>query len=1129
MNWSYYAPLYSNAEFTKMWNLIAYLNGKGITTNGVIFNFMGPGPGWMGGGSLTAGQESEWAEMIASLLVWARYTNGLQFTYVGPDNEPDIANEGITISSASQYVTALRALAQQLDANGLSDVRLIGPDRAGGGTAYMPEMMADAVVMGKLAHFGVHSYSSGGGGSSGVYAYLQGSAYPDRTFWMTEFNVWCSTCDSGTRGTYDWAYCEGTANYLLSHLANGASGGTVWEGYDSFYLHPPTAWSFWGLFSVDNENAAVKTYTPRKNFYTVAQISKFVRPGAQRIRVSGSTSSLSPLLAFKHTGLGQVTIVGINTSGSAVNLSGSLASLPMVPHLDLYYTSASANLSNGGSMAVNNGTFSATIPADCVFTLTGFAGVNAALTSPVNGAQFNEPATIPLAATATTTVGSIALVGFYNGLTELGESTNAPYGFTWTNVPMGDYTLTARATDTVTNTGTSAPVSVTVVGPVAQVQVTPATVSVAQGNSQQFVATARDNLGHTLVPQPAFSWSVSGGGTIDSTGFFRAGGGVGGPFAVQASIGAVSGLAVVSVVAYNGGTLGNTNEGTSTDTIWNSGAWINASGFQAASNLMVASVHAKVAAIAGRYQCAIYSDSDGSPSAFMRGTAEVTKPSDGWNVFTLTSPLALASGQYYWLAIWSDDANAQVYYSGNSGALRWGRYDYGSWPDPIATTGSGSYNYCIFATEAAATGAPPNIAMQPTNLTVAVGGEAAMAVVADGTAPLSYQWSLGGTNLVAATNSVLVITNVQLSDAGSYAVEVSNAFGSEQSSNAVLGVGVPPTIVVQPKDQTVRLGGAATFEMVATGTAPLVYQWSLGGTNLVAATNSVVAIPSAQWSDGGSYAVVVSNAFGMASSTNAVLTVGVPPVIALQPESQVVNLGSNATFAVSAASDLPLSYQWYYNSTNALAEGTNNFLLLAGVGDADAGWYSVSVSNPVGAVVSSNAQLVINHLPVPASPTLPRYWGSGFKAPESIFLGTDPDEDSLFISSVSPLSVGGAAVSAGNGWVIYAPGAGLTNDDTFDYTVADGRGGFSLGTASVVVLTNRGPTLTVGWESGGAGTLHIVGNGIPYRSYALEFEEGMGAGWQPIESVMSDALGVFTYVESLIPGVSNRFYRVTTY
>ena len=52
MNWAYYAPLYSNAEFTKLWELVAYLNNKGITTNGVILNFMGPGPGWLGGRAL---------------------------------------------------------------------------------------------------------------------------------------------------------------------------------------------------------------------------------------------------------------------------------------------------------------------------------------------------------------------------------------------------------------------------------------------------------------------------------------------------------------------------------------------------------------------------------------------------------------------------------------------------------------------------------------------------------------------------------------------------------------------------------------------------------------------------------------------------------------------------------------------------------------------------------------------------------------------------------------------------------------------------------------------------------------------------------------------------------------------
>jgi hypothetical protein len=39
-----------------------------------------------------------------------------------------------------------------------------------------------------------------------------------------------------------------------------------------------------------------------------------------------------------------------------------------------------------------------------------------------------------------------------------------------------------------------------------------------------------------------------------------------------------------------------------------------------------------------------------------------------------------------------------VYYTDTAGALSWGFYDYGEWPDPIVTTGSSSANYCIYAT-----------------------------------------------------------------------------------------------------------------------------------------------------------------------------------------------------------------------------------------------------------------------------------------------------------------------------------------------------------------------------------------------------------------------------------------------
>ena len=376
MNWAYYNSIYSSTNFTQLWDMFAYLNSRGIT-NGAFFNFMGWGPAWMVNSSthyLNPGMEEEWAEMIASLLVYARNTRGLQFSLVGPDNEPELYAEGIRME-VTTYTNALHQLALKLDTNGLSNLRFVAPDCSQGGTTYMPQLIADPVIMAKLKHFGIHNYGDGGSGSAGVLSFILGSPYPDRTFWMTEFNVLCSGCDAGTRGTYDWTYCRGTADYLLHDLLNGASAGLVWEGYDSIYAHGSYKWSFWGVFAVDDTNAPVKTYTPRKNFYTLAQISKWVRPGAQRIGMSGSTSPFTPLLAFKHSALSQVTVVGINTSSSAAVLNGTLASLPAVQQLDLYYTSASTNLAYGGSVTVSNGTFSKTIPADCVFTLTGFAGV----------------------------------------------------------------------------------------------------------------------------------------------------------------------------------------------------------------------------------------------------------------------------------------------------------------------------------------------------------------------------------------------------------------------------------------------------------------------------------------------------------------------------------------------------------------------------------------------------------------------------------------------------------------------------------------------------------------------------------------------------------------------------------
>jgi energy-converting hydrogenase Eha subunit F len=89
----------------------------------------------------------------------------------------------------------------------------------------------------------------------------------------------------------------------------------------------------------------------------------------------------------------------------------------------------------------------------------------------------------------------------------------------------------------------------------------------------------------------------------------------------------------------------------------------------------------------------------------------------------------------------------------------------------------------------------PALFAQPTNQSVVVAQTATFQIQAGGTAPLSYQWGFGSTPIQGATNSLLALTNVQMSQAGAYSVTVTNAYGSVTSSNATLVVNFPPANV----------------------------------------------------------------------------------------------------------------------------------------------------------------------------------------------------------------------------------------------------------------------------------------------------------------------------------------------
>jgi hypothetical protein len=168
---------------------------------------------------------------------------------------------------------------------------------------------------------------------------------------------------------------------------------------------------------------------------------------------------------------------------------------------------------------------------------------------------------------------------------------------------------------------------------------------------------------------------------------------------------------------------------------------------------------------------------------------------------------------------------------------------------------------------------PPAITAQPQSASVTAGSNVAFKVIATGTLPLSYQWQFNSVNISGATGSSFTKSNAQTNDAGLYSVVVTNVAGSLTSSNATLTVNLPPTIITQPQSASAVAGSSVTFSVIASGTAPLGYQWQFNATNIAQATASVYTCSNVQAGAAGSYSVVISNIAGTTVSTNAVLTI----------------------------------------------------------------------------------------------------------------------------------------------------------------------------------------------------------------------------------------------------------------
>jgi hypothetical protein len=190
--------------------------------------------------------------------------------------------------------------------------------------------------------------------------------------------------------------------------------------------------------------------------------------------------------------------------------------------------------------------------------------------------------------------------------------------------------------------------------------------------------------------------------------------------------------------------------------------------------------------------------------------------------------------------------------------------------------GSATSNAATLTVSVAPVG--PSISTQPANQTVTVGQTATFSVVAAGTAPLTYQWQKNNANISGAASATYTTPATVSGDNGAtFRMIVTNSAGSATSNAATLTVSVAPvgpSISTQPANQTVTVGQAATFSVVAAGTAPLTYQWQKNNANISGATSATYATPATVSGDNGAtFRVIVSNSVTSVTSNSATLTV----------------------------------------------------------------------------------------------------------------------------------------------------------------------------------------------------------------------------------------------------------------
>jgi DNA/RNA endonuclease G (NUC1) len=381
------------------------------------------------------------------------------------------------------------------------------------------------------------------------------------------------------------------------------------------------------------------------------------------------------------------------------------------------------------------------------------------------------------------------------------------------------------------------------------------------------------------------------------------------------------------------------------------------------------------------------------------------------------------------------------------------------------------------------------------------------------TANGSYTTTFGGFGLAAAaggSGAILYVTTGGGATTANSVIKVTDAAGYNAAINVTTannvtlytapagtiikgldfaplsGASVGPSISQNPQSQTIASGQTATLTVVASGTAPLTYQWYQGaagvtttpvGTNSSSFTTPALTATTSYWAR-------VTNSQGSADSTAATITVGaqvVAPSISQNPQSQTIASGQTATLTVAALGTAPLSYQWYQGATGVTTTpvGTNSPSFTTPALTATTSYWA-RVSNAGGFADSAAAVITVNAVSTPPSGTgsavlsaVPA--GGTTQLTVNVTPGTNPVSTNITVTGdLSAIGGSNAQTFSGSGntfsFLATVDAATTPGSKTLPITVSDAQGrstGFNISLTVTAPLANS--TIVISQIYGGGG------------------------------------------------------------